>query len=225
MPRFLQDILDTSEVWALLIPIGYMLVRKVDTKAMKEIIIYLWVALFLNIIIVLISYLANDEENYLLLKNNTTEYNIHATIRVILFSLYFIHNSQDVLRLQKKILLGFFLAFVLINFSFFESPVLLFSSRLFTAEAIIMLYFCIYYFLYTINQEKAGKLSQQPMFWTVTGISIYEAVNFFVFLLFTYLINHFWYFAQYIWYFHNVSYIILCLFITKAFYVSRVYRK
>ncbi len=213
-----------SEVCALFIPLAIFLFYKINRRPVKEIILYLWISLFLNTIIVVLTFLPDyfDTKKFpFLLQNNTIEYNILSVVRVTLFTLYFIRNGQDMLKLQMKIILGFFLVFVLINFSFLESPVTMFSSRLFTAESVVLLFFCIFYYLNSINQEKNENLKKQPVFWIVTGLSIYEAVNFTIFLLFTYLIKNYTFFAQNIWNIHNISFIILCLFITKAFYESK----
>ena len=223
MKKIIQTALDTSEVWALLIPLSFLSFKKIKKDQVREIITYLWVALVLNIIIVIISYLPDFTDTKklpFLLQNNTIEYNIHSVVRVLAFTLFFMRISNDKRNLQKKILLGIFLLLTIINFLFFESPVDLFSSRLFTLEAIVLLFFCIYYYLSAIAQERTEKISSQPAFWIITGLSIYEAVNFFIFLLFTYLVKNYTVFAQHIWNFHNISFIILCIFITKGFYES-----
>ena len=224
MEETLQIILDTSEAWALLLPLTFLAFKKINKEPVKEVILYLWIAFFINLAMVIISFLPEfyDEKKLpFLLYNNTIEYNIHSIFRVLLFTLYFIRISHDTLHLQRKIILALFFTFVAVNFVFFESPVQLFSSRLFTVEAIVLLFFCIYFYLNAITQERNEKLSRQPVFWIVTGLSVYEAVNFFIFLLFTYLANNYTIFAKNIWNLHNISYIILCIFITKAFYESR----
>jgi len=222
MNKTIQSALDTSEVWALLIPLSFLAFKKIKKDKVRPIITYLWFALFLNVIIVIISYLpdfTNTKTLPFLLQNNTIEYNIHSVIRVIFFTLFFMRLSNDKLNFQK-ILLGAFLLLTLINFTFFESPIDLFSSRLFTLEAIVLLFFCIYYYLNAIAQERTEKISNQPAFWIITGLSIYEAVNFFIFLLFTYLVKNYTVFAQHIWNIHNISFIVLCILITKGLYES-----
>ncbi len=224
MNAFLQKILSMSEVWALFFPLLVLVFYKINRPRVKEIIFYLWISLVLNTIIVVLTFLPDyfDTKDFpFLLQNNTIEYNILSAVRVTLFTFYFIRNGQESIKLLLKIILIFFLVFVLLNFLFLESPVNMFSSRLFTAEAVVLLFYCIYFYLNSINQEKNESLRKQPMFWIVTGLSIYEAVNFTIFLLFTYLIRNYTFFAQHIWNIHNISFIILCLFITKAFYAAR----
>lgn len=223
MLKIIQLLLDTSEVWALLIPLFLLFFKKVKKEPIREIIYYLWIALYLNIVIVLISFLPDfyDTSKFpFLLQNNTVEYNLHSIIRVTLFTLFFLRNSHDNINTIRKFLLGLFYLFSIVNFVFFESLVNLFSSSLFTVEAIVLLFFCIYYFLNAILQERNEKLSRQPIFWVATGLGIYEAVNFFIFLLFTYLVKNYTIFAQHIWNLHNISFIILCILITKALYES-----
>src|SRR5260221_992131 len=225
--QVLQVILNISEVWAILIPLLYLSVSKVNRAALKEIILYLWIALLLNLIIVILVHLPNfyTPEQWrslpLLLRANAIEYNLHSIIRVILFTFYFLRNSKDALQTVKKLILVSFLSFAAINFIFFESPITLFSSRLFAVESVVMLFFCIYYYLNAISEEKHKKVFQQPMFWIVAGLSIYEAVSFCIFLTFTYLIKYYTSLAQHMWNFHNLGFIIFCLFITKGFYESK----
>ena len=92
-----------------------------------------------------------------------------------------------------------------------------FSSRLMATEAGILLFYCLQYYLFKL-QEESTTTKRSGDFWMVTGLSIYVVFNFPFFLLYTSLkvkdqVN--W------WNIHNISYIILCIFIAKAFYVSR----
>src|SRR5258705_12489360 len=110
MPRPIQIALDTSEVWATLIPLLFLAFTK--RSAARDIVIYLWVSLFLNTIIVVISFVVyNTDASKLpfLLQNNTIEYNILSICRVFIFSVYFIRNGQDALKPLKRMILAFFL--------------------------------------------------------------------------------------------------------------------
>ncbi len=53
----------------------------------------------------------------------------------------------------------------------------------------------------------------------VTGLSIYVVASFFVFLFYVPMIKENPELANNMWDVNNVAYIILCIFITKAFYV------
>jgi hypothetical protein len=211
-------ILSWAEVWALAIPILVLIFFRVNKKSIKEVVIYLFIALLLNSVIDIISHYFKVLPSAF--QNNNIYYNIHSVIRVSLFSVYFIRTSDPADRITKKIVFGFFIAFVLLNFIFFEPLGKIFSSRLFTAEGVVMLFYCFFYFLNSMRQENV-RSTNPPVFWLVTGLSIYECVSFFIFLFYRTLSVEYTTFALKIWDIHNIAYIILCIFIAKALYESR----
>src|SRR5260221_6303250 len=99
--QVLQVILNISEVWAILIPLLYLSVSKVNRAALKEIILYLWIALLLNLIIVILVHLLNFyileqcRSLPLILRAHAIEYNLHSIMLVILFTFYFLSHSTD----------------------------------------------------------------------------------------------------------------------------------
>jgi hypothetical protein len=120
----------------------------------------------------------------------------------------------------KAIIPFLFVLLAIINFTFFENffsiPL---SSRLLATEAALLLFYCLQYFIYLLIEERGIALKTQPGFWVVTGLTIYVATSFFIFLSFNYLVAHdLTIFATSIWDVHNVSYVILCLGIARAFY-------
>jgi hypothetical protein len=79
------------------------------------------------------------------------------------------------------------------------------------------------YYLAKLRDED-DDLSRGPDFWVATGLSIYVVVNFFVFLFYVPMIDQNSSLADNIWNVHNIAYIILCIFITKAFYEPARYQ-
>ncbi len=135
------------------------------------------------------------------------------------FSVFFISLKQPYLVYTKGALPVISFLFIIANFLFFEDFFNrnAFSSRLLAIEAGILLFYCLQYYLFKLQEDSASH-KKAADFWVVTGLSIYVVFNFPFFLLYTSLevkdqVN--W------WYVHNISYIILCIFIAKAFYVSR----
>jgi len=116
-----------------------------------------------------------------------------------------------------------FLIYVLINFIFFENffpqgNFESFSSRLLATESALLLFYCLQYFIYLIIEEKTTGIQVQPGFWITTGLSIYVAASFFIYLFYTYLTSAKRNFAMNIWDVHNIVFIILCIFIAKQFH-------
>jgi hypothetical protein len=73
------------------------------------------------------------------------------------------------------------------------------------------------YYLAKLRDE-INELSSRADFWVVTGLSIYVVINFFVFLFYVPMLEQDVRLAINIWYLHNLAYIVLCVFITKAFF-------
>jgi hypothetical protein len=91
------------------------------------------------------------------------------------------------------------------------------SGNLLSAEAYVLLIYCMLYYLAKLRDE-VDDITSGADFWIVTGLSIYVVVNFFVFLFYVPMINQDGKLADNMWNVHNIAYIFLCLFITKAIY-------
>lgn len=217
MLDLIYRILDWSEVWAILIPLITLQIRREQSPSLKPVIIYVWLAFLINLAIDVIMtvniYFQND-----FLSNNPL-YNVHSVIRFICFCTYFIIIQPDSFRKVKKtiaVLAGLFLVFNFLfveNFFYYDS----FSGNLLATEAYLLLVFCMMYYLAELKDNDEN-LFNTPHFWVVTGLSIYVAVNFFVFLFYLPMIYVDLKLAVNIWYVHNIAFIIFCLFLTKAFY-------
>ncbi|SEB15051.1 hypothetical protein [Pedobacter hartonius] len=218
MLKIFQMIIDWSEVWSLLIPLTILLTKK-QPAVLKPVVFYVWIALLINLATDLtwkFRHLLTETQN-----SNNYLYNIHSIIRFLLFSLFFIRLNQPFLVHIKKLIPVFFILFVLINFWFFESffDYWKFSSRLLSVEAILLLFYCLQYYLFKINDNVEVKIFNAD-FWIVTGLGIYVTFNFFIFLLYNELTVRLQYFAISLWSFHNISFVIFNVFIAKGLYDS-----
>ena len=224
MKKLLQDILDWSEVWVLLIPLIFMLRWKPQLPYLKPIRIYIWVSIFLHLIINVIWRFKNDfgfQEGDLLSSNNFI-YNIVSIVRFLLFSWFFILLGQPFLARVKKIIPLLFVIFLIINFLFFEDFFYYwsFSGKLLSLETGLLLLYCLQYYFFVLNEEHSSD-KRPPSFWVVTGLSIYVVINFPIFLFYRAFLKQFENFAVNIWDITNISFILFCLFISKAFYESK----
>ncbi|KIO77048.1 hypothetical protein TH53_11740 [Pedobacter lusitanus] len=214
----LQTILDWSEVWALLIPAAVLLYKK-QPVIHKPVVFYVWLALVINISIDTIwkfrKYLPAS------LSSNNYLYNLHSVITFFLFSSFFIGLKQPFIVKIKKIIPFVFIVFLLVNFVFYENffDYWRLSSRLLSVEAILLLFYSLSYFLFKVHENVNVNIFTTD-FWIVTGLGLYVAVNFFIFLLYNELTTHMINFAINLWNVHNISYIVFNLFIAKGFYGS-----
>ncbi|WP_158796663.1 hypothetical protein [Pedobacter sp. L105] len=216
MRNFIQLMLDWSEVWALLIPIGF--IRK-QPLLYKPVVYYVWIALLINL---LIDFTWKFRTQFpVAFNSNNYLYNLHSIVRLFLFSAFFISLKQPFLEKVKKAVPLFFDVFLIVNFGWYENffNYRFFSSRLLAVEAFILLFYTLQYYLFKIKQNVEVDIFT-PDFWIVTGLGIYMTINFFIFLLYNELTIRLQEFAISLWNVHNISYIIFNLFLSKAFYES-----
>ncbi|MDN5286406.1 MAG: hypothetical protein JWR38_2680 [Mucilaginibacter sp.] len=220
MFKVFQFIIDWSEVWALLIPIFILLYKKKQPAVMKPVVFYVWIAFVINLAIdVIWKFRTSLPSAY---NSNNWLYNLHSVIRFFLFSAFFIRLHQSFLVTVKKIIPFCFIAFILVNFSFYERffDYWNLSSRLLSVEAILLLFYTLQYYLFKINDDLDANIFSAD-FWIVTGLGIFVTISFFIFLLHNELTLRLQNFAIISWKVHNISYIVFNLFIAKGFYESR----
>lgn len=210
----LQILRNWSEVWALLIPLTFAIYyRKAKIKELHPIHIYLILAFILNLFSTIIFVFHSSlPTNF---KNNNILYNLHSVTRVLLLGWYILSLKMPNFQLLKKIGLSVYLIFIVINFSFFESP-FIFSSRIFSIETIVLLFLCIAYYFNSMRDESPTDWLKHPSFLVCTGISIYEAINFFIFLFFYPLFLKNPEFGKLTMTIANMMYVILCLLLALA---------
>jgi hypothetical protein len=222
MSRFLHELSNWSEVWALLIPLYFILRRWNIPTYLKPIRLYVLLVIPVNIFAIIIQEykVSMGFHNGDFLWSNNFLYNIHSILRLVFFSWFFILLGQPFMQRVKLAIPLVFILLALVNFIFFEQFAgYMLSSRLLATEAALLLFYCLQYFIYLLIEERTTPLKKQAGFWIVTGLSIYVATNFFIFLFYNYLVvQNFTLFAYDIWDVHNASFVILNIFIARAFY-------
>ncbi len=213
----MQIVLDFSEVWALLIPIFFVIVRKQQATYLRPIIIYLWLALLLHTAIDAIMLLYDWLPPWF--QSNNPIYNLTSVVRFICFSGFFLALPQAGFKRLKRWIIVFFIAFLLVNFIFLEDffNYNYFSGNLLTVEAFLLLIYCLQYYLVALRDDNLV-IFDGPDFWIVTGLAIYVVINFFIFLFYLPMLNFDEQLSIRMWDWHNVAFIIFCIFITKALY-------
>jgi hypothetical protein len=150
--------------------------------------------------------------------DNIIFYHVHSIIRLLLFSWYFIQIKQPFLHRIKWTVPIVFIIIAIVNYSFYESIFTKFSSGMLGLEALGILFYCMVYFLNLLIEDEGISYKKNATFWMVTGISIYVVINFPVFIFYDSLTATAEKFAVQIWDLHNISYIMLCVFMAKYFY-------
>jgi len=227
MVKFLTEIIDWSEVWAILIPLAIYLLLKPHAAWIKPLLIYLVIAFLLSVVID-VTWKSRDlgiEEwckktlwwlyrgQYLY---TLVFYNINSFLRLMLFTWFFYLVNPRYKKIYAIITILFVTA-GFANFVFFEDIILTFSSRLFTIEAAIILFYCLLYYYAAIMNDEIKSLFSLSPFWVVMGLTLYASVNFLIFLFYKYLIEAEKNYAIGVWNVHNGIYIVLMIFIAVAF--------
>lgn len=206
----------------MLFPLFALYNCKAHADYLKPVKLYIILACLLNVLAVAMDIQLLDFTGSAWLMNNNYVYNVHSIVRFLCFCTFFERLRQPLLIAVKKILPYLTALLVILNFtlngeSFFHSRTI--SSNLFALEAGVLLFYCLQYYLFKLQEDSI--LKRPSDFWVTTGLSIYVVFNFPFFLMYTSLSpknQSSW------WYVHNVSYVIFCIFITKAFYVAETKR-
>jgi hypothetical protein len=204
--HFFQQILNWSEVWATLIPLVVALFVKSNNIYLRPLFFYLCFAL--------IAYLCIDLAYVNLIKNNNTIYNGLSILRLFFFIGYFaLLNVPS----NKKIRRLIFVVVILMEvFVILEAGFKNFNSLIFGLEAIILIIYGLLYFFKTSHSEELDDSSGSTLL-VITGLLIYESCCFFIFLFYSDLAVKDVLFAVNLWNVHNVVYIVMCLYFSKAF--------
>jgi len=164
-----------AEVWPLLLPLTVYLVYRVKEKSITPLIIYAIIAFPVSLLATIMALYHYKMPDYL--QNNNILMNFQSFARTVLFGWYILKLRQVKQYPFAKFLFYLYIVLVPVNFIFFENP-LFFSERLFSGESIILLIFCITFFLSSILDEEENITLRHPAFLICTGISIYEAISF-----------------------------------------------
>jgi hypothetical protein len=214
----LKEFLLWSETWAFLIPIGVWAFRKTDMRTMNPVLAYAFTGFILF-------FAANfswrmkarlDLPNWF--EDNNFLYNILSVIRVLLFTRYMKQQDDFGFRKWYPATTMVYVALLLINFSFLES-FLKFSNNAHIMEVIYLLLLSVYTLIIYLRSDSTDFM-RKPVFWVMSGLLIYEAVNLFVFGIYAKIAKTDAAFAFRLWDVHNVSHVVLCILMAKAFYVS-----
>jgi len=205
-----------SEVWAFLIPLIIIISQRGKIPVEENLVVkYVIIGLLLNSIST--TMYVYHKEMPVFLKNNNIFYNLHSIARVCLFSWYVFQRKSLQNSKTIRILLLIYFCFILLLFTFFKSPFFL-STPLLMAETIVLLSLCTIFFYQAIMDDEQNLLGK-PSFLICSGLFIFEAINFFIFLFYKPLglkINLS--FGKLTWTIHNFSLVFFCIVLAIALY-------
>lgn len=219
--KILQFLRDWSEVWALLIPLTVILVYKPRGNNLRPLVLYSILAFVFNFLaIFMVEYYYLIPRSWMKYGNNIF-YNLHSFIMVLFISWYIIAVRSYKYLVLLKSLLAVYLAFVLVNFTFWESPMIL-STHHFTVGSIVLLVMCLFYFFSSMLEESQINWLRHPSFIICAGVCLYEAITFFIFLFIYPLYNTTndkeLSFAMLMMRVYQISFVIFCILLAIGLY-------
>ena len=202
-------------MWAVAIPLFIIIIKKRPSyNYLYPVLYYLIVAFCINITI-------DVSWKYkpfmpVFLKDNNFLYNVHSIVRLYFFIWFFRSIKLNLKKTFQNAVIYVSALCIIINFIFFDSFSQI-SPIIFALEGFILLYYCVTFFLGILKKEEANT-HFDPSLVIVTGLIIFEAVSFPIFLFFDTLMKESENSVFKVWPIHNIFYIVFCLFIARAFY-------
>jgi len=216
--RLLKEILIWSEVWPLAIALTIFIIFKQKRENLTLIFWLLLTTLVLHFTACFISrftYLFPKE-----LKNNNILYNILAICKPLLAGAYLMRLEQLKKYRYLKFLYLFFIVFTIINFSFFES-IFSFSPHMVVAESILLLIFTLTFFLDAMIDDDIPMPVNHPAYFFCAAISLFESINFFIYLFLFPVFNENLEFAILMINISALAYILYGLLIATGLFINR----
>lgn len=185
---------------------------------MKPIKIYVWVALFLSALCYTVDIFFDVLPKYL--RTNTVLYNLHSLIRFLLFSWFFLQIKPHFFKKINHSIIALFLLIFIVYFSFFDNffNKNYISSDMMSGESFFLLCLSMVYYLSILRSENPSFTNRKD-FWVVTGLAIFCAINFYIFLFYKPLLDESIKVAINIWEVYIVALNIFIIFLSIAIYV------
>lgn len=218
-----QFLLVWSEVWALLIPLTVIAIFRLAGKPVALLIAYVITGFFLNFCAIFTLVYPNVVPSFLKYNNNIF-YNVHSFFMVIFLGSYILKIRPYKYKLLLKGLIILYVAFVVINFVFFERP-LFYSTRHFITGSIVLIVLCLFYFINSIQEESQVNWLKHPSFIIFFGICLYHCVTFFIFLFLLPMFNSTYNkdpaFAHLMMKITQITFVIFCILLAIGLYQYR----
>jgi hypothetical protein len=156
--------------------------------------------------------------------NNHILYHIENQLNFIFLSIYFC--SLPLLAKFKRFIISTTILFTIVNISYkiIAANYDVFDSPGFALSSIFFSIYCLCYYAALLQAQKGEDLFAMPAFWFVTGILVYYACCFFIFILYRFYTMQGNSNIGILWYFQNVMLAIMSIFIAKGFVCQASYK-
>lgn len=212
-----------SEAWAPLIPLGALIFCPKQSDYTKPVIVYLFLSFVFNTVSNII-WQRNALGLELAFTNNNPIYNLNSLCRFFLFILFFVMLKLPFLPLLKFMVPAIFVLFVVVDLFLWEDFMAKqIAHNIHAAEAGLLMISSLLYFYYVMRSD-IDNVTQTAAFWIATGLLIFVAVSFPIYLYYNDILENYTRFTVNIWSVQKVGFIILCLLIAFGFYTSHKYK-
>lgn len=212
-----------SEAWAPLIPLSILLFIPKQPYYTKPVIVYLFLGFVFNTVSDIIwqrRALGLD----LAISNNNPIYNLNSLCRFFLFMLFFVMLKLPFSPILKYMIPTLFLLFVVVDLLLWEDFMAKrIAHNIHAAEAGLLMISSLLYFYYVMRND-IDNVTQTAAFWIATGLLIFVAVSFPIYLYYNDILDNYTRFTVNIWSVQKVGFILLCLLIAFGFYTSHKYK-
>lgn len=212
----LKTIFDWSEAWAPLVPLAVLIRHRRQPAYVRPVILYLVLSFIFNLAADII-WKQSSLGLSLFTVNNNPVYNIHSIVRFFLFAFFFIQLHQRFAVTVKRVLPFAFLAFVIIDLIFWEYFLAQrIAHQIHAAEAGLLLVYCLLFYFFLLRTEAEISI-RTPAFWITTGLIIFVAVCFPIYLYYESALKNYRGFTINIWSVQKIAFLALCFAIAIAF--------
>lgn len=148
---------------------------------------------------------------------------LFTLVELLIFSIFFynILNNTILKKLIQVITLAFILfaiVSILTNKYFYYAISQQARNRIYTIEAIVLIFYCVFYYIGLFKKSIYPDLINEPSFWIVTGISFFMICTLPYSLMEIYLLKNFKLIGYQLYSIFYVFYILLFIMIIKGFY-------
>lgn len=206
-----QEIFRYIEIYSPLIPLIFFFIRRSKRSGWR---------ILITSYLVLYIFLVYGAVHFFVEKNNNIVYIILSALTFCFFA--FILEQflpPNKFRTINRTVLIIAVLFFIANAIWWEG-ISVYNSKSSGLSNFILVSYCVYYYKFQLENMQNIFVEEQPSFWIISGIFIYCAGNFFLFIMFNYLTLHYNNFAYYSWYINDILILVMNIFFAKGIQCS-----
>lgn len=217
MHQFYKFLLNWSEVWPLAIALTILLLF----KQKENVTLLTWLVVITLLLHFSGTYISmfNDKVPDIF-RNNNIIYNLLALTKPMFAGFYLLSLRQLKQYKFLKLILILLPIFSLINFLFLEN-IFIYSSNMVLASSTFLLIFTLTFFLDAMIDDEIPLPLKHPAYFFCIGVSIFESINFFIYLFIFPAFNTSLEFGILIMKISSYAYIFYGLILAAGFFVNR----